>query len=158
MSISELLKEQPTEQPKERTVYTIREKFLKDMQTKTKDIDIFGQKEETHTLTYIMGETKFKNREFNLSDFKNFVIVADILARQILTKNEKHQKDIRFHLIVVSPSGFSKEWYIQDILSSFWNHGLDRIKGEKVELIGFEEIIRLFKQYDIFTAPYTLRI
>lgn len=134
------------------------ENCLKDMQTKTKDIDIFGQKEETHTLTYIMGETKFKNREFNLSDFKNFVIVADILARQILTKNEKHQKDIRFHLIVVSPSGFSKEWYIQDILSSFWNHGLDRIKGEKVELIGFEEIIRLFRQYDIFTAPYTFRI
>ena len=31
MSISELLKEQPTEQPKERTVYTIREKFLKDI-------------------------------------------------------------------------------------------------------------------------------
>ena len=134
------------------------ENCLKDMQTKTKDIDIFGYKEERATLTYIIGETKFKNRELNLSEFKNFVIVADILARQIITNNEKHQKNIRFHLIVVSHGGFSKEWYIPDILSSFWNHGLDRIKGEKVELIGFEEIIRLFRQYNITTAPYTLRI
>ncbi len=135
-----------------------RENFLKDMQTKTKEIDIFGQKEEKDTLTYIIGEVKFKNRELNLSEFKNFIIVADILARQILTKNEKCQKDIKFHLVVVSHGGFSSEWHIHDILSYYWNHGLDRIKGEKVELIGYEDILRFFKQNHISTAPYIFRI
>lgn len=135
-----------------------REKCLKDMQTKTKEIDIFGQKEELNTLTYIIGEVKFKNRELNLSALKNFIIVADILATQILKENKESQKDIKFHLFVASHSGFSNEWYTVNILSNYWNHGLDIIMGEQIELIGYEDIIRLFKEYDISTAPYTFRI
>ncbi len=138
--------------------FMIQESCWEEMQTRTKEIDIIGQKEDSEKIMYVLGECKYQNREISIKEIKKFIITTNILAGQIQKQNNDKSKDIFFHLIIVSYSGFPLKNMIESLLLKYWNHTIDKIKDGKIELLEYADIIRLFKEYKISTNFYTHRI
>jgi len=138
--------------------YLIQERCWEDMQTRTKQIDIIGHKEDSEKIIYVIGECKYKNKGISINEVKQFIITADIFAGQLQEVHKDKSKEIYFHLIIASYSGFPNIKVVKSLLSKYWNYGIDKIKDEKIELLEYEDIVRLFKKYNIPTIFYTCRI
>lgn len=143
---------------KENRKYMIQEGCWKNMQTRTKEIDIFGYKEVPGRITYVIGECKYQKKAISLNKTKQFIIVADILAGQLQEEYTEKSKEVEFYIIIASYSGFPDKMLVQNLLSKYWNHGMATIKEKKIELLAFDDFKRLFKRYNISTTPYTHRI
>jgi len=123
---------------------------LKDVSSRTVELDIYGSKREGNRNTYILGECKYRDKPINLKEFKCFLLKASIIANQEKTHDMKHSlKEPSFHLVVISFGGFSNSDKMKNLLKEdkVWDLAQNRILD--LELISKNYFIKLLKKNKI---------
>lgn len=121
---------------------------IKDVQTKTIEIDIYGETSTPNQYIILIGECKAKNKSMSKKEIICFTKKINIVASEIMKSNNSDsaiKNKLKFQFIIVSLGGFPKENSEQLIIQN-----LDEwIKNIKIELFDLEKFIKCLERHNL---------
>ena len=121
---------------------------IKDVQTKTIEIDIYGETSTPNQDYILIGECKAKNRSISKKEIICFTKKINIITSEITKSNNSGsiiKNKLKFQFIIVSLGGFPNENSEQLIIQN-----LDKwIKNIKIELFDLEKFIKCLKRHKL---------
>jgi len=121
---------------------------VKDVQTKTIEIDIYGESSTLNQDHILIGECKAKNKSISRKEIICFTKKINIIAKELMKSNNNNsviKKMIKFLLIIVSLGGFPIENSDQIVIQN-----LDEsIENVEIELFDLEKFIKCLKRHNL---------
>lgn len=128
---------------------------LKDKNTKTIEIDIYGKKNRDGKRYYILGECKNRKKSITFSEIKCFILKVNIIANHLLESyKKKNQKEPIFHLIIFSLEGFPDIIKVNELIEENLDLKKGRLLNRAAELIFYKDFISSLKRNKISVSIY----
>jgi len=135
--------------------YLIKENCQKDPNTKSIEIDIFGEKDLNDRKIYILGECKNRVKPISENEMKCFIIKASIIANHLMRYHELQTQNMPlFHLVVISLKGFARKNIIKSLFRKYWKLPKNRALKGSIDLIDKDPYIKLLKKNNISSKFY----
>ncbi|MFW9894777.1 MAG: hypothetical protein ACFFD7_03135 [Candidatus Thorarchaeota archaeon] len=126
-------------------------KCLKDKSTTTLEIDIFSENKRDHE--YILGECTFISQRKIAKKIKCFFAKVDIITKHLINYCERmYQVKPKFHIIIISMSGFPSKEIVKQIEGDSLDLSRNRILN--IEYINYDQFKKLAKENRVKVDKY----
>lgn len=119
------------------------------------EIDIYGKIVQRNEIVTLIGEAKNRRKRFTKKMLECFIIKANIIAKYE-TEYHKHRDNIepKFHIFIISTGDFEDNININDFITDFWDFAKGRLINRTIDLIDYQEFIRLMNDNRMDVKSY----
>ena len=131
--------------------YLIDRGCIKDISTKTIELDLFAKRKERNRTIYVIGECKFERKPISIKDIECFIIKACITAKKYVEhrKATSDEYSPKFELIIISFGGFPEDKKIKECLRNNWKLANKALDYFGIDTIDENYFIRLLEEFGI---------